>query len=253
MIICLTQPRMIYVWFGLDGTGIQKSVEMHKILGPVLMTLFAFLGNTLFLTILVAMLSDTYSKLAKNATQEIQYRRAVLTFEGVKSDALFSYPPPFNVLFLFVLLPLKLTASPRWFHKLNVVFVRTLNAPVLLLISLYERQYLWKRRPGVDRAGIAQAVRHTGHGGWFDFFESLGAHADLQLVFEQEPPQWVLDELDETDQPLTDEMWKHGFGDVPAAATAAARARRASWATSEGGSVFPNLRRRFSRGNEAVA
>lgn len=41
---------MLWVWFGLDGTGIQRSVELHTILGPVLMVLFAFLGNTLFLT-----------------------------------------------------------------------------------------------------------------------------------------------------------------------------------------------------------
>jgi len=230
--------RMIYVWFGLDGTGIQKSVEIHSILGPTLMILFAFLGNTLFLTVLVAMLSDTYSKLAKNATQEIQYRRAVLTFEGVKSDALFSYPPPFNVIFLFVLLPLKFTASPRWFHKLNVYFVRTLNAPILALITLYERRFLWKRQR------IQQPPRHDS---WFDFFESLGAHADLQLVFEQDPPQRIMDELDEMDAVLTDDLWKQGFNDAQSS-----RARRGSWATSEGGSVFPRLRRRFSRSEAAV-
>jgi hypothetical protein len=78
------------------------------------MVMFAFLGNTLFLTILVAMLSNTYTNLAQNATAEIQFRRAVLTFEGVKSDALFAYRPPFNVLALVVLLPLKFVLTPRW-------------------------------------------------------------------------------------------------------------------------------------------
>ena len=81
------------------------------------MVLFAFLGNTLFLTILVAMLSNTYQRLANNATAEIQFRRAVLTFEGVKSDSLFSYRPPLNVLALIILLPLKFVLSPRYFHK----------------------------------------------------------------------------------------------------------------------------------------
>jgi hypothetical protein len=105
---------MLWIWFGLDGTGVQRSTEMHWFLGPTLMVMFAFLGNTLFLTILVAMLSNTYTNLAQNATAEIQFRRAVLTFEGVKSDALFAYRPPFNVLALVVLLPLKFVLTPRW-------------------------------------------------------------------------------------------------------------------------------------------
>ncbi|PNS21292.1 Calcium channel YVC1 [Sphaceloma murrayae] len=194
---------MIYLWFGLDGTGIQTSPEFHPTLGPVLMVMFTFLGNSLFLTILVAMLSDTYSKLAASATAEIQFRRAVLTFEGVKADALFSYPPPFNVLFLFVLLPLKLATSPRWFHKLNVSFVRVLNAPVLLLISLYERRYLWKRGAGDDMRG---------RGWWKGFWEQFGAHADLQMVFEGEVPEEVEERMDEMDQAFTDDLWENADG-----------------------------------------
>lgn len=37
---------MLWIWFGLDGTGVQRSGEMHWLLGPTLMILFAFLGNT---------------------------------------------------------------------------------------------------------------------------------------------------------------------------------------------------------------
>lgn len=112
---------MLWIWFGLDGTGVDESVQMHWFLGPTLMVLFAFLGNTLFLTILVAMLSNTYTNLAQNATAEIQFRRAVLTFEGVKSDAIFAYRPPLNVLALAILLPLKFVLTPRWFHKVRII------------------------------------------------------------------------------------------------------------------------------------
>lgn len=129
---------MLWVWFGLDGTGIQKSTDFHWLIGPILMVTFAFLGNTLFLTILVSMLSNTFSKIANNATAEIQFRKAVLTFEGVKSDAIFAYQPPFNILALFLLLPLKFVLSPRWFHKINVTAVRTINAPLLIMISMYD-------------------------------------------------------------------------------------------------------------------
>ncbi len=134
---------MVYIWFGLDGTGIQRSTEFHWLLGPSVFVAFAFLGNTLFLTVLVSMLSNTFSTIVSNATAEIQFRRAVLTLEGVKSDAIFAYQPPFNILALFILVPLKFFVSPRWFHKIHVTCVRSINLPVLLVIAFVERRTLW--------------------------------------------------------------------------------------------------------------
>ncbi|KAK5135013.1 hypothetical protein LTR08_005673 [Meristemomyces frigidus] len=213
---------MLWIWFGLDGTGVPRSVEMHWLLGPTLMITFAFFGNTLFLTILVAMLSNTYTNLASNATAEIQFRRAVLTFEGVKSDSLFAYRPPFNVLALVILLPLKWFLSPRWFHKVNITAVRVLNAPILLAVSLYERKYLWKRS-----RYLSPPRKHT----WLTMWERFGAHGDLQAVFDTEPPQSVVDEIDDIDDILSDNMWDTGYVN-------ALRARRGSRTTSVGSGVF---------------
>lgn len=177
---------MLWVWFGLDATGIQRSVEFHWLLGPILMVTFAFLGNTLFLTILVAMLTNTFSIIVADATAERQFQRAVMTFEGVKSDAIFAYQTPFNILALFLLLPLKLALSPRWFHKIHVTAVRFINAPILLFISLYERRSLW--------AATHHTVRNRG---WFYEWKlsRFSVHGGLETVFDTEPPQSVLDEI----------------------------------------------------------
>ena len=180
---------MLWVWFGLDGTGIQRSVDFHWLIGPTLMVTFAFLGNTLFLTILVAMLTSTFSKIASNATAEIQFRRAVLTFEGVKSDAIFAYQPPFNILALCILLPLKMILTPRWFHKINVAAVRTVNAPLLLLLSVYERKRLWSTKP----SRLQTKLR-------FWDFPRFSVHADIQAVFDSDPPQSILDEISEAEE-----------------------------------------------------
>lgn len=180
---------MLWVWFGLDGTGIQRSVDFHWLIGPILMVTFAFLGNTLFLTILVSMLSSTFSKIASNATAEVQFRRAVLTFEGVKSDAIFAYQPPFNILALCILLPLKLVLSPRWFHKINVAAVRTINAPLLLLLSVYERKHLWSTKPSKIKTKFS-----------FWDFSRFSVHADIQAVFDSDPPQSILDEISEAEE-----------------------------------------------------
>ncbi|MCJ1382862.1 hypothetical protein MMC17_005975 [Xylographa soralifera] len=179
---------MLWVWFGLDGTGISRSVDFHWLLGPILMVTFAFLGNTLFLTILVSMLSNTFSNIVSNANAEIQFRRAVLTFEGVKSDALFAYLPPFNIGALIFMLPLKFILSPRWFHKINVAVVRTLNAPLLLVIGLYERRSLWavanRRASGVSKIRTRPS---------FWDFSRFTVHGDIEAVFECESPLPAVD------------------------------------------------------------
>lgn len=196
---------MIWIWFGLDGTGINESPDFHWFLGPTLMVLFAFLGNTLFLTILVSMLTNTFSIIVKNAVQEVQFRRAVLTFEGVKGDAIFAYQPPFNVLALVIMLPLKIILSERMFHKVNVVAVRALNFPILILITLYERRTLWvgdKRvhhRITIDWTNPF-GPRHKSKSWWsrtasFWDFSRFSAHGDIAAVFDLDPPQSVLDEI----------------------------------------------------------
>lgn len=189
---------MIYIWFGLDGTGIQRSTEFHWLLGPSLMVTFAFLGNTLFLTILVSMLSNTFSTIASNATAEVQFRHAVFTLEGVKSDAIFAYQPPFNILALLVLVPLRFVASPRWFHKIHVFSVRLLNLPLLLIIAVVERRGLW---PGPSNLSTAEATEPGRGGGGgakrgagLRFWERwrITAHSDIETVFEIPAPDAVL-------------------------------------------------------------
>ena len=178
---------LLWIWFGLDGTGIGESTRFHVVLGPALMIGFAFLGNTLFLTILVAMLTNTFSRIIANEGAEIKFRRTVLTFEGAKSDSIFAYPPPFNIAALALLLPLKLMMSSRQFHTVNVFLIRTLNAPTLLLIALLERRqwhiFKWKRK---------SALRS-----WH--FAGFSPHGDIQAVFRAGPPPEILDKIDELD------------------------------------------------------
>jgi hypothetical protein len=175
---------MIYIWFGLDGTGIQRSTEFHWLLGPSLMITFSFLGNTLFLTILVSMLSNTFSTIVSNATAEVQFRHAVFTLEGVKSDAIFAYQPPFNILALLILVPLKFVASPRWFHKIHVFSVRLLSLPLLLIIAVIERRGLWPNNPERKRTTP-----------WFWEKWRITAHSDIETVFEIPAPDSVIAEV----------------------------------------------------------
>lgn len=197
---------MLWIWFGLDGTGIQQAPRFHEILGPVLMVVYAFLGNTLFLTVLVSILSNTFSKIAADSTAEIQFRRAVLTFEGVKSDAIFAFRPPLNILALILLLPLKFLLTPRYFHKLNVALVRTLNAPLLILIGWHERHFLWKPKKHPKALKLKKGVS-------WGFWNSFSVHADLQSVFDEDPPQEMVNKIEEEDE-LEDAILENSFAGV---------------------------------------
>lgn len=141
----------------------------------------------MFLTILVAILTNTFSKIISNEAAEIQFRRAVLTFQGVKSDAIFKYPPPFNILAMLIMLPLKFAVGPVAFHHINVAVIRVINAPVLLLIGLWERRQVWARRSKSRRP-------------WrWRYFPGLSPHGDIQVVFSSEPPPEVMDALEKLD------------------------------------------------------
>lgn len=229
---------MIYIWFGLDGSGIQHSVshsytsfvqidlrltlaktEFHEILGPALMIAFAFLGNTLFLTILVSMLSSTFSTIVSTSTAEIQFRHAVLTLEGVKADAIFAYQPPFNILAIVFFTPLKFFISPRWFHKIHVFSVRLLNLPILLIIAVAERRALWPgsspfNKPGSGLAptlSIDQPKPNSSKPRWW-IWDRLrhGAHGYITTVFDLPPPDSVVDEI-ATDDSLTKNLIRRQY------------------------------------------
>ncbi|KAA1113552.1 hypothetical protein PGT21_033442 [Puccinia graminis f. sp. tritici] len=130
---------MVYIFFGLDATGISNAHEFHRILGPAIFIIYACLSNTLLVTVLVSILSKIFSDISNDSIAETLYRKAVLTFEGVKSDALFSFQPPFNIPAMMILIPLKPFLTPRKFHTVVVFLCRMFGCPVLLTISFFER------------------------------------------------------------------------------------------------------------------
>jgi acyl-CoA dehydrogenase len=165
------------------------------------MVAFAFLGNTLFLTILVSMLSNTFSNISSNAAAEIQFRRAVVTLEGVKADAVFAFQPPFNIIAVTVFLPLKFVVSPRWFHKIHVATVRLINLPLLLLIAVAERRLLSApSKPSEAKQSSRRFWRRL----------RLPAHRDLQAVFEVPPPEDVHEDI-AVDDDLTHHLIRRQF------------------------------------------
>ena len=175
------------------------------------MVTFAFIGNTLFLTILVSMLSNTFATIVANATAEIAFRRAVLTLEGVKGDAIFAYQPPFNIIALFVLVPMRFIVNARWFHKIHVATVRAINMPILLILALLERRLLWPDADYAEDAAGALPRKRNRNRGWFWEKWKITTHSDIQAVFRIDPPNSVVEDITVDDE-LTHHMIRRQFG-----------------------------------------
>ncbi|KAM5537199.1 hypothetical protein V8D89_009132 [Ganoderma adspersum] len=158
---------MVQIWFGNTYLSFAQAESFHPIFGPVLMTMFAALSNTLLLTILISILSNTFARIDANAKQEYLFQYAISTIEGVK-DTLFSYQPPFNMLAFAVLWPLTFVLSPRALHSTNVFLIKLTSFPQLIVIAIYERFLArgqkW-RQAGSERAhnlynSFSRSVKH---------------------------------------------------------------------------------------------
>lgn len=105
---------LLEVYFGLDASGFEHAYLFHPFLGPLLMVFYALLSNTLLLTVLVAILGNTFATINADAAAESMFRKAVSTLEGVKADAVFSYQLPFNLVAVIMMWPMRYVLSARW-------------------------------------------------------------------------------------------------------------------------------------------
>jgi Ion transport protein len=113
----------------------------YNTLGKALMTVFLIICHFLIVTILITVLTNSFMAIVQNANEEHQFVFAVNTISMVKSDALFSYIPPTNIL-AWLLAPLRYVMPFPRFVKLNRTIIKVTHFPVLFLIFAYERVIL---------------------------------------------------------------------------------------------------------------
>ncbi|KAK2786389.1 hypothetical protein FQN52_007846 [Onygenales sp. PD_12] len=115
--------------------------EKYNPLGKAILTLFLFICHFLVVTILITVLTNSFMAIVQNANEEHQFVFAVNAVSMVKSDALFSYVAPANVL-AWVMTPLRYVMSFQKFIKLNRTVIKITHLPILFTIYLYERTIL---------------------------------------------------------------------------------------------------------------
>ena len=118
--------------------------DQHNLLGKTILTVFLFICHFLIVTILITVLTNSFMAIVRNANEEHQFIFAVNTISMVKSDALFSYVAPTNIL-AWLLTPLRYIISFRYFLRINRTVIKATHFPILFLIYAYERVILRRR------------------------------------------------------------------------------------------------------------
>ncbi|KAI9728059.1 MAG: hypothetical protein M1834_007873 [Cirrosporium novae-zelandiae] len=109
----------------------------YNLLGKAIMTMFLIICHFVVVTILITVLTNSFMMIVQNANEEHQFLFAVNTISMVKSDALFSYVAPTNILAWF-LTPLRYVLPFRQFIRLNRNVIKVTHFPILFGIYLYE-------------------------------------------------------------------------------------------------------------------
>lgn len=115
--------------------------DSYNALGKFILTLFLFICHFLVVTILITVLTNSFMAVVRNAHDEHQFLFAVNTISHVKSDALFSYVAPTNIL-QWLLVPMRYFVPFRQYVKLNRTTIKVTHFPLLFVIYLYEKTVL---------------------------------------------------------------------------------------------------------------
>lgn len=117
------------------------SWENYNMLGKGILTLFLFICHFLIVTILITVLTNSFMAVVQNANEEHQFVFAVNTISMVKSDALFSYIAPTNII-AWILTPLRFILPFHQFVRLNRTVIKVTHFLILFIIYVYERVFL---------------------------------------------------------------------------------------------------------------
>ncbi|TKA33571.1 hypothetical protein B0A50_00407 [Salinomyces thailandicus] len=110
----------------------------YNMLGKTIMGMFLIICHFLIVTILITVLTNSFMAIVKNAEEEHQFLFAVNAISMVKSDALFSYIAPTNVIG-WTLSPLRHVVPFRQYVKFNRTIIKVTHFPILFVIFGYER------------------------------------------------------------------------------------------------------------------
>ncbi|KAF9962090.1 hypothetical protein BGZ72_010696 [Mortierella alpina] len=146
---------LLQVFFGSAFLGFEQASELSELFGAPLMVLFVAISVLMLYTLLISIFSQTFSEVSANAKEEFMFLFSVKVMEEVKSDALYEFQPPFNILAGIIVWPCSLMYPSKVVGKVSRVLLRFFYFPELVFIWLFEVLIMKKQsqylplRPGI--------------------------------------------------------------------------------------------------------
>ncbi|KAM3069383.1 hypothetical protein ACMFMG_005488 [Clarireedia jacksonii] len=132
---------LIKVFFGSSYLGFDIMNDISPQLGPPLMLIFVCMTNILLITSLISILSDSFSKVISHAREEYLYVYSVYVLEASTSNRLTHFYPPFNLIPLILIRPLRLFMSAPSLRRTRIFLLKTTHIPFVLAIRVFEGLY----------------------------------------------------------------------------------------------------------------
>ncbi|KAL7661835.1 hypothetical protein ACMYSQ_001206 [Aspergillus niger] len=212
--------------------------DEYNMLGKLILTVFLFICHFVVVTILITVLTNSFMSIVQNANQEHQFLFAVNTISMVKSDALFSYVAPTNIL-AWLITPLRYFVPFREFVRINRTIIKITHLPILFTICFYEKAILSSQV--IDSTDLIESTSRGDSSDRFRARRRFRAFSSQIRPFVREPSVATY----QKDRAL-DEVFRRPFRDETARRPVAALDRRGShsvvnkWMQTMGsGSVNP--------------
>ncbi|KAI8360641.1 hypothetical protein B0O80DRAFT_208472 [Mortierella sp. GBAus27b] len=129
---------LLQVFLGSAFIGFEQSSNISAQFGTPLMVLFVAISVLMLYTLLISIFSQTFSEVSANAKEEFMFLFSVKVMEEVKSDTLYEFQPPFNILAGIVVWPCSLFYSPEVVGKISRILLRVFYFPELVCIYIFE-------------------------------------------------------------------------------------------------------------------
>ncbi|KAE8443417.1 hypothetical protein EG329_001898 [Mollisiaceae sp. DMI_Dod_QoI] len=132
---------LIKVFFGSSYLGFDIMYDINPVLGPPLMLIFVTMTNILLITSLISILSDSFSKVIAHAREEYLFVYSVYVLEASTSNRLTHFYPPFNLIPLIFIRPLRLCVPADKLRTTRIFLLKVTHLPIIGAIWLFETSY----------------------------------------------------------------------------------------------------------------
>lgn len=132
---------LVKIIFGSSYMGFEVMTEINPIFGPPLMLIYVCMTNILLITSLISILSESFSKVTAQAREEYLFVYSIYVLESASSNRLTHFCPPFNIIPLILIRPLRIFLPASQLRNLRIIILKIIHLPIVGLIWVFENLY----------------------------------------------------------------------------------------------------------------